>query len=91
MYKARMIGVALLIVTLAGMLVYFHLVFFVAPLPVLQITSFATVAALLAVAAWIGYTLATVSSPKSAEEIERELEEQLELVEAKTQRDAKSE
>jgi len=35
----------------------------------------------LGVVAWIGYTLATTPSPKSIEEIEKEIQHELEILE----------
>ncbi|MHA1834531.1 MAG: transcriptional regulator [Candidatus Baldrarchaeia archaeon] len=41
------------------------------------------VTAVLFIAAWIGWTLATTPPPKPIEEIEKELEEELKQIEAK--------
>jgi predicted DNA-binding transcriptional regulator len=90
MNRLRVLGVVVLLASLAGMLIYFCLVFFVAPLLVIQITMFAAVSVLLAIAASIGYTLATMPSPRSREEIERELEEELTQAQAKEQDEAES-
>jgi len=50
----------------------------------LKLTGTVAVAAVFALLAWIGYTLATTPPPKPIEEIEQELEEELKKVEAET-------
>jgi len=47
------------------------------------------VSAVLFIAAWIGYTLATTPPPKPIEEIEKELEEELKQIEAKEEEETK--
>jgi len=44
------------------------------------------VTAVLFIAAWIGWTLATTPPPKPIEEIEKELEEELKQIEAKEEK-----
>jgi len=44
------------------------------------------VTAVLFIAAWIGYTLATTPPPKPIEEIEKELEEELKQIETKEEK-----
>lgn len=69
----------LVIVGILGILIYGWLVFFTSWWAiVLQITAFVAIAAVLAIIAWIGYTLATTPPPKPVEEIEKELEKELE-------------
>ena len=47
--------------------------------------------AVLFIAAWIGYTLATTPPPKPIEEIEKELEQELQKIEEKEKEEAKKE
>ena len=60
----RLMGVLVLLASLAGVVVYFYLVF-LAPWAwlVIQVSAFLAVAAVLVIVAWIGYTLATTSPP----------------------------
>jgi predicted DNA-binding transcriptional regulator len=71
----RVIGAGILVGSILGICIYFWLVF-LSPWTVLviQVSAFAAVAALLAIVAWIGYTLATTPPPKPIEELEKELE-----------------
>ncbi|MBS7637778.1 transcriptional regulator [Candidatus Bathyarchaeota archaeon] len=75
MMDDRVIGAGILVGSLLGIGIYFWLVF-LSPWTVLviQVSAFAAVAALLAIVAWIGYTLATTPPPKPIEELEKELE-----------------
>ncbi|MCJ7768186.1 transcriptional regulator [Candidatus Bathyarchaeota archaeon] len=82
MDRDKIVGAVLLLAGLGGVCTYFWLVFFVAPLLVLQITAFGAVAVVLMMGVWIGYALAMTRQSKSVEEIERELEEELVQVEA---------
>jgi len=50
---------------------------------ILKITAFVAVTGILAIFAWIGYTLATTPPPKPIEEIEKELEKELKTEEEK--------
>jgi len=79
MDRDQLAGAVLLSVCLGSICIYFWLVFFAAPLLVLQITAFATVTVALLILAWIGLTLATTPQSKSMEEIEKELEQELKL------------
>ena len=45
------------------------------------------VTAVLFIAAWIGYTLATTPPPKPIEEIEKELEQELKQIETKQEKE----
>jgi predicted DNA-binding transcriptional regulator len=60
----RLMGALVLLASLAGVVVYFYLVF-LAPwaLLVIQVSAFLAVAAVLVIVAWIGYTLATTPPP----------------------------
>ncbi|MEM4608035.1 MAG: hypothetical protein QXI57_00115 [Candidatus Methanomethylicaceae archaeon] len=76
MNKDQVLGGALLIIGIAGIIIYGWLVFFSAwQMFVIQLTAFIAIAAVLAIIAWIGYTLATTPPPKPIEEIEKELSE----------------
>jgi predicted DNA-binding transcriptional regulator len=61
------LGALLLIGAVVGIGLYFWLVFFVAPLLVLQFTGFIAIAGILAIVAWIGYTMATTPPPEPLE------------------------
>jgi hypothetical protein len=71
MNRDRIFGAIIFAVSLAGVVLFFWLVFFVAPLLVLEITAFVAVALLLAIASSVGYTLAKPPT-RSTEEIETE-------------------
>ncbi|MEM3716425.1 MAG: transcriptional regulator, partial [Candidatus Bathyarchaeia archaeon] len=76
MSRDQVLGALLLIAGIIGIIVYGWLTFFTSWWAiVLQITAFIAVAAVLAIIAWIGYTLATTPPPKPVEEIEKEIEE----------------
>ena len=82
MSKDQALGVLLLIGCIVGILVYGWLVFLTEwSLIVLELTGFVAVAAVLAILAWIGYTLATTPPPKPIEDIEKELEEEMKKTE----------
>jgi len=81
----RLMGVLVLLASLAGLVVYFYLVF-LAPwaLLVIQVSAFLAVAAVLAImawiglaiVAWIGYTLATTPPPEPIDASWEESEEE---------------
>jgi len=74
----KALGYIILIGSLVGIGLYFYLVF-MSPwvLLVVQISAFIAVAAMLAIIAWIGYTLATTPPPLPLEDfVEENLEEQ---------------
>ena len=73
----RLMGVLVLLASLAGVVVYFYLVF-LAPWAwlVIQVSAFLAVAAVLAIVAWIGYTLATTPPPEPIDFSLEELEEE---------------
>jgi len=75
--KDQLIGLALLVVGVFGILLYGWLVFLTQwSIIVLQLTGFVAVAAILAIVSWIGYTMATTPPPKPIEDIESELKEE---------------
>ncbi len=85
MSRDRQVGALLLVASIIGIIIYGWLVF-LPPLSgldliVLKLTGFIAVAGILGILAWIGYTLATTPPPKSVEEIERELNEELKKAE----------
>ena len=71
--KDKILGYIILIGSLVGIACYFYLVF-LSPwaLLVVQISVFLAVAAILAIMAWIGYTLATTPPPEPLEDFEEE-------------------
>ncbi|MGC8937357.1 MAG: hypothetical protein ACP5KV_08405, partial [Candidatus Methanomethylicaceae archaeon] len=78
--RDQALGALLVIVGVLGIIVYGWLVFFTGWWAVvIQITAFVAVAAILAILAWIGYTLATTPPPKPVEEIEKEIEKESEV------------
>ena len=66
MNKDQGIGAVLLLASIAGIVVYAWLLFTFA-IVVLQITAFVAVAAVLVIAAWIGWTMATTPPPAPLE------------------------
>lgn len=77
--RDQALGALLVLVGVLGIIIYGWLVFFTGWWAiVIQITAFVAVAAILAILAWIGYTLATTPPPKPVEEIEKEIEKELE-------------
>lgn len=80
--KDQAIGALLLLAGVIGIIIYGWLVFLTEwSMLVLQITGFVAVSAILAIIAWIGYTLATTPPPKPIEEIEKEIEAELKKAE----------
>jgi len=69
----KTLGYAILLGSLFGIACYFYLMF-MSPwiLPVLQISAFLAVTAILAIIAWIGYTLATTPPPLPLEDFVEE-------------------
>lgn len=79
-----LVGITILTLSILGMVAYNWLLFFTEwDLFILKITAFITVTGVLAIFAWIGYTLATTPPPKPIEEIEKELEKELRTEEEK--------
>ena len=66
MNKDQGIGVVILVASIIGVIVYAWLLFAYA-IVVLQITAFVAVAAVLVIAAWIGWTMATTPPPAPLE------------------------
>ena len=69
----KLLGYVILIGSLLGIACYFYLVF-LSPwaLLVVQISAFLAVAAILAIMAWIGYTLVTTPPPEPLEDLAEE-------------------
>jgi len=63
MARDKLIGTALVIGAIVGVIVYGLLVFYIAQLIVLEITAFVGVFAILAILGWIGYVMATTPPP----------------------------
>ncbi|MCP8305231.1 MAG: transcriptional regulator [archaeon] len=69
MEKDQAIGVLMFLVSIAVIITYGWLLFFTAwTMIVLQITVFVAAAAILAILAWIGWTMATTPPPKPIDE-----------------------
>ena len=66
MNRDRVVGVIILVMSVLILLVYSWFLI-VSPMIVLQITAFVAVGAVLAVAAWIGWTMATTPPPAPLE------------------------
>jgi len=71
MNKDRLIGLALLLGSVIGIIVYGYLLYILSQI-VLQITVFLFIAGGLAIVAWIGFTLATTPPPQPIEEIAKD-------------------
>jgi len=68
MANDRAIGGGILIGSIVGIVVYGLLIYYW-PLAVLEITAFVAVLVLLAILAWIGYTMATTPPPEPITDI----------------------
>jgi len=68
MANDRAIGGGILIASIAGIVVYGLLIYWW-PLQVLEVTAFLAVLVLLAILAWIGYTMATTPPPEPITDI----------------------
>lgn len=68
MANDRAIGVGILVGSILGVIIYGLLVYYW-PLVVLEITAFVAVLVLLAIMAWIGYTMATTPPPEPITDI----------------------
>ena len=62
MSKDQTWGAGILVASIVGIIIYAVLLYLY-PLPVLQITAFIAVAGVLAITAWIGWTMATTPPP----------------------------
>jgi len=77
MSNDKIIGGLILALSILGIIVYGWVVFFTEyAIFALQVTAFIAVAGVLAILAWIGYTLATTPPPKAVEELEKEFTQQ---------------
>ncbi len=78
MSNDKVMGGGLLVGSLAGVVVYFWLVFLSSwSLLTIQLSAFVAVAAVLLIVAWIGYTLATTPPPIPLENLD--FDEELEV------------
>jgi len=68
MANDRAIGGAILVGSIVGIIIYGLLLYYW-PLLVLEITAFVAVAVILAILAWIGYTMATTPPPEPIAEV----------------------
>lgn len=85
MNRDQLIGGIMMVAALIGIVIYAWIMFFTEwYLLLLELTAFIAVAGVLGIIAWIGYTLATTPSPKPIEEIEKELQKEMELLEKKS-------
>jgi len=74
--KDQSIGAIIFVGCIVGIIVYAYLVFNASTaMLILQLTGLVAVGGILAIGAWIGWTMATTPPPKPIEEIEKELEE----------------
>ncbi|MCG2895995.1 MAG: transcriptional regulator [Acidilobus sp.] len=93
MPSSKATGALLLIVSIVVIVVY-NVVLWLPPLSseasvfLLKLTDSIIVIAVLAILAWIGYTLITTPPPKPIEEIEKELEKELKSITQKSQQEA---
>ncbi|PUA33748.1 MAG: transcriptional regulator [Candidatus Terraquivivens tikiterensis] len=75
MNRDQAIGALIMVVSIAVLVFYFWLVF-LSPTPwqllTIQITAFLGVGLILAILAWIGYTLATTPAPEPLPELTQE-------------------
>ena len=85
MSNDRVLGGAILVGSLAGIVVYFWLLF-MSPWTMLtiQISAIAAVGMVLLIIAWIGYTLATTPPPMPIEDFDFNVEDDPEPEDAKT-------
>jgi predicted DNA-binding transcriptional regulator len=73
--KDQALGAVVLVVCVAGILLYGWLVFLTDwSLLVLELTGFIAILGILGIGAWIGWTMATTPPPKPIEELEKEIE-----------------
>ena len=85
----RALGAGILIGSVIGIIVYFWLVF-LSPWHILivQASAFIAVAAVLAIIAWIGYTLATTPPPEPLESYAEAFDEETSEEETETEESA---
>jgi predicted DNA-binding transcriptional regulator len=73
--KDQTIGALILVLCVLGILIYGWLVFLTDwKVLILELTGFVAVGGILAIGAWIGWTMATTPPPKPIEELEKEIE-----------------
>ena len=72
MSKDQWIGLALIIGSIAGIIIYGWLVYTWTTI-VLMISAFLVIAAGLGIVGWIGFTLLTTPAPRPIDEIEKEM------------------
>jgi len=72
MNKDQALGLTISIGSIAGIAAYFYLTF-LSPwtMLIIQISAFAAVATILAIASWIGYTLSTTPPPTPIDDTEK--------------------
>jgi len=74
--KDQSIGAIIFVGCIVGIIVYAYFVFNPpTAVFILQLTGLVAVGGILAIGAWIGWTMATTPPPKPIEEIEKDLEE----------------
>ncbi len=82
MSRDQVVGGLLLLISAIVIIAYIWLVFFTQyDILILKLTGSIAVIGVFGILGWIGYTLATTPPPKSIEEIEKELEEELKKLE----------
>jgi predicted DNA-binding transcriptional regulator len=76
MANDRFLGGAILLVSIAGVVIYFWLLFMSSwAWLTIQVSAFLAVAMMLLIIAWIGYTLATTPPPMPLEDLDVKPEE----------------
>ena len=76
MANDRILGGAILLVSIAGVVIYFWLLFMSSwAWLTIQVSAFLAVAMMLLIIAWIGYTLATTPPPMPYEDLDVTSEE----------------
>jgi len=91
MSKDQLIGLALVLGSIIGVIIYAWLLFFWNPQIILQLTAFIIIVGGLSIVGWIGYTLATTPPPKPIEDIEKEIEKEMKAVQSEEAGPAPSE
>ncbi|MEM0490095.1 MAG: transcriptional regulator [Ignisphaera sp.] len=90
MSRDQIIGLGLLVASIAVSLLIIYLLFFSVEeiaIITMKIIVTAAVIVLAGIVGWIGYTLATTPPPKPIEEIEKEIEEELKKLEQETKKE----
>ncbi len=88
MNRDRAMGALLLLGSAVIIVFYGYLLFFMGEelaILLLKLTAFIAVLGVFGILGWVGYTLATTPPPKSIEEIEKEIEEELKRLEAESE------